>query len=95
MLTMTIIVQLLSLTSQARLTTQQVYIVRDPTELTYATQKDESLVPSGIRKVNGLSTHVAFDNFDRFVDTATGKDTLHDTVGIIRPQAHEQKIPVK
>ncbi|VVC93252.1 unnamed protein product [Leptidea sinapis] len=28
-------------------------------------------------------THVAFDNFDRFVDTATGKDTLHDTVGII------------
>lgn len=53
------------------------------TEMTYATQKDESLVPSGIRKVNGLSTHVAFDNFDRFVDTATGKDTLHDTVGII------------
>ncbi|GFY56833.1 hypothetical protein TNIN_336681 [Trichonephila inaurata madagascariensis] len=30
-----------------------------------------------------LSTGVAFDNFDRYVDTLTGKDTLHDTVGII------------
>ncbi|CAH0396002.1 unnamed protein product [Bemisia tabaci] len=27
-------------------------------------------------------TGVAFDNFDRFVDTASGKDTLHHTVGI-------------
>ncbi|CAH1112528.1 unnamed protein product [Psylliodes chrysocephalus] len=26
---------------------------------------------------------VAFDNFDRFVDTLNGKETLHDTVGII------------
>ncbi|GFX49059.1 hypothetical protein TNCV_786151 [Trichonephila clavipes] len=30
-----------------------------------------------------LSTGVAFDNFDRYVDTLTGKHTLHDTVGII------------
>ncbi|GFS41020.1 hypothetical protein TNIN_30281 [Trichonephila inaurata madagascariensis] len=30
-----------------------------------------------------LSTGVAFDNFDRYVDTLTGKDTLQDTVGII------------
>lgn len=27
-------------------------------------------------------TGVAFDNFDRFVETTSGKDTLHDTVGI-------------
>ncbi|GFS81882.1 hypothetical protein TNCV_1544991 [Trichonephila clavipes] len=26
---------------------------------------------------------IAFDNFDRHVDTLTEKDTLHDTVGII------------
>ncbi|GFS49548.1 hypothetical protein TNCV_2968411 [Trichonephila clavipes] len=26
---------------------------------------------------------VAFDNFDRYVGTLTGKDTLHDTKGII------------
>ncbi|GFW80338.1 uncharacterized protein TNCV_2944711 [Trichonephila clavipes] len=28
-------------------------------------------------------TGVAYDNFDRFVETTNGKDTLHDTVGII------------
>ena len=27
-------------------------------------------------------TGLAFDNYDRFVETLTGKDTLHDTVGI-------------
>ncbi|GBP90997.1 hypothetical protein EVAR_69886_1 [Eumeta japonica] len=53
------------------------------TEITYTFQEDNEIIPSGIHKVNGLSTHVAFDNFDRFVDTPTGKDTLHDTVGII------------
>lgn len=26
---------------------------------------------------------MAYDNFDRFVETTSGKDTLHDTVGII------------
>ena len=25
---------------------------------------------------------MAFDNFDRFVETLSGKDTLHDTAGI-------------
>ncbi|GFV49042.1 hypothetical protein TNCV_5065261 [Trichonephila clavipes] len=30
-----------------------------------------------------ITLGVAFDNFDRYVDTLTGKDTLHDTVGII------------
>ena len=28
-----------------------------------------------------LSTGVAFDNFDRFIETLSGKDTLGDTVG--------------
>ena len=27
-------------------------------------------------------TGVAWDNFDRFVETKSGKDTLHDTVGV-------------
>ncbi|CAF4773203.1 unnamed protein product [Pieris macdunnoughi] len=53
------------------------------TEMTYSSQKENNVIPAGISRVDGLSTHVAFDNFDRFVDTATGKDTLHDTVGII------------
>lgn len=41
------------------------------------------LRPEVINKTSNLSTGVAFDNFDRFVETKTGKDTLHDTVGII------------
>lgn len=51
--------------------------------MTYSSQKENNVIPAGISRVDGLSTHVAFDDFDRFVDTATGKDTLHDTVGII------------
>ncbi|CAG5044038.1 unnamed protein product [Parnassius apollo] len=53
------------------------------TEMTYSSQNENNAIPAGISRVDGLSTHVAFDNFDRFVDTATGKDTLNDTVGII------------
>lgn len=53
------------------------------TEMTYSSQKENNVIPAGISRVDGLSTHVAFDNFDRFVDKPTGKDTLHDTVGII------------
>lgn len=30
-----------------------------------------------------LSTGVAFDKFDRFVETSSGKDTLRDTVEIL------------
>lgn len=30
-----------------------------------------------------MHTGVAVDNLDRYVDTATSKDTLHGTVGII------------
>ena len=29
-----------------------------------------------------FNTGIAWDNFDRFVETKSGKDTLHDTVGI-------------
>lgn len=42
------------------------------TEMTYCSQKVNCVIPSGINRVNG-----------HFVDTATGKNTLHDTVGII------------
>ncbi|KAG8334400.1 hypothetical protein J6590_091414 [Homalodisca vitripennis] len=36
-----------------------------------------------INKEENLVADMAFDNYDRFVDTKTGKDTLHDTVGIM------------
>ncbi|KAK0173987.1 hypothetical protein PV328_007112 [Microctonus aethiopoides] len=44
------------------------------TEMTYTAVGNNILIPTGI---------TAFDNFDRFVDTTSGKDTMHDTVGII------------
>jgi len=37
-----------------------------------------------------LSTGVAFVNFDRFVETSSGKDTLHDTVGILYKNKSEE-----
>lgn len=53
------------------------------TEMTFAEYQSSAMIPTGISNTPGLSTHVAYDNFDRFVDTASGKDTLHDSVGII------------
>lgn len=53
------------------------------TEATYASIKKSSLCPETIDKNPNLCTGVAYDNFDRFVETGSGKDTLHDTVGII------------
>lgn len=41
-----------------------------------------TLCPEAIKKLPNLSTGVAFD-FHRYVETKSGKDTLHDTVGII------------
>lgn len=53
------------------------------TEATYSASSETDICPPKIRRVTNLSTGLAYDNFDRFVDTPTGKDTLHDTVGII------------
>lgn len=67
------------------------------TEMTYAVYNEHALVPSGIVSSPNLCTNVAFDNFDCFVDTTNGKDTLHDTVGIIYqfvPQHNERSCNV-
>lgn len=53
------------------------------TEATYTSIEKSTLCPEKIKKKPGLFTGVAYDNFDRFVETTNGKDTLHDTVGII------------
>lgn len=52
------------------------------TELAYSSYEENNVMPAGITRQNDLCTHVAFDNYDRFVDTINGKETLHDTVGI-------------
>ena len=70
------------------------------TELTYS-MEDNDLTPDGIEKDPNLATGVAFDNFDRFVETLSGKDTLHDTVGIVyqcdttTTNASIQEVPCK
>lgn len=53
------------------------------TESTFTSIEKSSLCPEIIIKKPTLCTGVAYDNFDRFVETSSGKDTLHDTVGII------------
>lgn len=53
------------------------------TEATFAATRRSMLCPDDILPYRNLCTGLAFNNFDRFVDTTTGKDTLHDTVGIM------------
>ncbi|XP_011874807.1 PREDICTED: uncharacterized protein LOC105565870 [Vollenhovia emeryi] len=53
------------------------------TEVTFSSINRGTICPEGISLSPDLFTGVAFDNFDRYVDTTSGKDTLHDTVGII------------
>lgn len=53
------------------------------TEATFTSCELSEICPEGIVRTPDLYTGVAFDNYDRFVETTTGKDTLHDTVGII------------
>lgn len=53
------------------------------TEATLFASFKKTICPKGVRLRSNLFTNVAFDNFDRYVETCTGKDTLHDTVGIL------------
>ena len=52
------------------------------TELTYSSLVDQRITPHGMSMDPILCLGVAFDNFDRYVETSCGKNTLHDTVGI-------------
>lgn len=53
-------------------------------ELAYGCAANSNILPYGLIPKNPkLRTHVAFDNYDKFVETSSGKDTLHDTVGIV------------
>lgn len=52
------------------------------TEATYSISEAGNMCPSDIIREKNLRTVTVFDNFDRFIDTPTGKSTLNDTVGI-------------
>jgi hypothetical protein len=45
--------------------------------------EESKLLPESLLRRPDLNTGVAFDSFDLFVETLTGKDTLYDTVGIV------------
>lgn len=50
------------------------------TELAYSCSNESRILPFDLSPE--IVTHMAFDNYDQYVETTTGKDTLHDTVGI-------------
>ena len=52
------------------------------TEATYTIGNTNRLCPAEMTLQPHLNSGFAFDNFDRYVETCDGKDTLHDTVGI-------------
>ena len=52
------------------------------TEATFKSTKQNLVTPVGMKLNPCCGTSVAWDNFDRFVEKITGKETLHDTVGI-------------
>lgn len=52
------------------------------TEATISACEASQISPEDAILAPNYCTGVAWDNFDRFVETSSGKDTLHDTVGI-------------
>ena len=52
------------------------------TELVYQSDQTTELTPHGMNLGPQYATGLAFDNYDRFVETLSGQNTLHDTVGI-------------
>lgn len=49
------------------------------TELAYDCAANTEILPYNLIPLNpNLRTHVAFDNFDLYVETNSGKNTLHD-----------------
>ncbi|XP_063215726.1 uncharacterized protein LOC134527200 [Bacillus rossius redtenbacheri] len=53
------------------------------TSAAYSCSYNNQLCLSGNNPTSILSSGVAWDNYDQFVETSSGKNTLHDTVGII------------
>ena len=45
-------------------------------------QQSNSFTPDGMNKVPGLCMGLAWDNYDENIETLSGANTLHDTVGI-------------
>ena len=57
-------------------------IVELETELTFEATKEKRLTPNRMSLNPANNIGVAFDNFNKYLEKVSGKDTLHDTVGI-------------
>ena len=57
-------------------------ITENENEITIEATKSVKATPFGMSLNASAATDVAWDNFDRFAATKSGKDTLHNTVGI-------------
>ena len=53
------------------------------TELTFTVASASKISPPDPVPDSSLTVDIAYDNFDRFVETLSGKNTLHDRVGIV------------
>ena len=62
------------------------------TELTFEANKRQEILPYGM-ELGINDTGIAWDNYDCFVETKDGKDTLHDTVGISYQTLQKQVEP--
>ena len=51
-------------------------------ELTFEVNKNCKKATLGMKATSAFSTGIAWDKLDRFVETKSGKDTLHDTAEI-------------
>ena len=51
-------------------------------ELTFEGKKENHFIPQQMTMDSEAGVGLAFDNFHRFVETLSGKDIPHDTVGI-------------
>lgn len=65
------------------------------TEATHSACNTVNISPEDAILKPHLCTGVAYDNYDRFVETCTGKDSSHDTVGIFHRnvQTNDSCIP--
>ena len=52
------------------------------TEIASSIVTEGKLLPDLLLPLLGLSTGLAWDNYDELTETLSGRDTLHDTVGI-------------
>ena len=56
---------------------------KSETELTFAVISVSKISPPDLVPESSLTVGIAYDNFDQLVETLPGKNTLHNTVGIV------------